>query len=117
VKREPDPEQPIDEREVDDWEVVPFESPREPLSAILTVRFTEREFRKLKAAAKSLGVSMGDLVRKAVASYVESPTSPTVLVMGYDPSQANVLGRWGIRTYGQGVDRPEVSREGMLDPT
>lgn len=93
----------MDEAEMEDWEVVSPEV-HQPLSAVLTVRFTEEELKRVRDVARMAGDSMGDVVRRAVQQALEVSTAP-ILTMGWtttERSTVNILARSGIVTFGDG---------------
>jgi hypothetical protein len=107
-------ERPIAEDELEEWEVVEPEE-RKPLSAVLTVRFSPEEMRRVRDAAKAANVSMGDIVRRGVQAYLKGASAP-VTTTGYATSWpgvevVNLLSRAKIATFGQGqaVEREDSS--------
>lgn len=98
-------EGPLTEAEIEDWDSV---EEKQPLSAVLTVRFTPEEIRRLRDLAKESSSSMADVVRRAVGTYL-ADTKTSIFLMGHTAvsGQANVLARSGIRTFGVGQDIEE----------
>lgn len=97
-------ERPLDEADVENWEAV---SPgaRKPLSAVLTVRFSEEELKRVRDVAKASGESMGDVVRQAVQGMLQVPVAQ-IRTMGWtttESSSVNILARSGIVTFGDGT--------------
>lgn len=97
-------ERPLTEDEVGDWEVIEPKSST-ARSAVLTVRFSPEELRRIRDAAKSSRQSMADVIRDAVAAHLTG-TAP-IVSMGWSWStgvgEANVLARSGLVTRGQGL--------------
>lgn len=109
-----DDERPISRDDIEDWEVTAVGPARGPLSAVLTVRFTDEELRRIRDAARQRRVSMGDVVRQAVEDHFAPYRRMTTLVMGYTgaPGSANILARQGLVTFGGGQEEESLSQTG-----
>jgi hypothetical protein len=90
----------------DDWE--PVEVDTEGLSALLTIRFTQPEFRQLRDLAKASRSSMADIVRQAVRDRLSSATS-SVRTMGWTiHSHTIVRAESGQVTVGNGRQHGDI---------
>jgi hypothetical protein len=97
-------ERPLTEDDIGDWETVEPE-PSPTRSAVLTVRFSPEELRRIRDVARASGQSMAEVIRDAVTGYLTRRS--TVLTMGWSWStgigEASVLAQSGLVTRGQGL--------------
>jgi hypothetical protein len=97
-------ERPLTEDDIGDWETVEPE-PSPARSAVLTVRFSPEELRRIRDVARASGQSMAEVIRDAVTGYLTSRS--TVLTMGWSWStgigEASILAQSGLVTRGQGL--------------
>lgn len=104
-------ERPLSQEEIGEWEIVEPEAGI-TRSAVLTVRFSPQELRRLRDAAKASGTSMAEVIRGAVAGYLSAES--TVLSMGWGWStgigEAYVLAKSGLVTRGQGLQEEMQQR-------
>lgn len=95
-------EQPLREEDIDDWEVVPGDRSPENKVSVLSVRFTGLEMRGIRDEAKRSGVSMGEVVRRAVKHFLLGASIGNVVITR-SSAEANLLGWPGLPTFGHGM--------------
>jgi len=101
-------ERPLQANEIDQWEVVKSET-EGPLSAVLTVRFSPDELRRIRDVAKYADKSMAEVIRDAVDAYIQRRAVIRSMGWGWSTGggDANVVAVAGLVTLGQGQTEPQ----------